>query len=96
MISYNYPTYFTCSENILETNGCSENRSQYWVDPHSIIVKNGGNESKSAGNGSASLRKQNSIKNGFRVVEVVGGPVYTHSLEHEFSYLYLMIKGIFH
>ena len=73
--------------------------SQYWEDPHSMTFRNGGNGSKSAGNGSASLGKQISIKNGFRVggvVEVVGGPVYTHSLEYEFSYLYLMIKGIFH
>ena len=70
--------------------------SQYWKFPQSIVVMNGGNGSKSAGNGSASLGKQISIENGFRVVEVVGGPVYTHSLEYECSYLYLMIKGIFH
>ena len=86
MTSYNYPIYLSLSENGL----------QYWVDPHSIIVMNGGNGSKSAGNGSASLGKQISIENGFRVVEVVGGPVYTHSLEYGCSYLYLMIKGIFH
>ena len=29
------------------------------------------------------------------VVEVVGGPVYTHSLEYEFSYLYFMNKKVF-
>ena len=86
MTSYNYPIYLSLSENGL----------QYWVDPHSTIVMNGGNGSKSAGNGSASLGKQISIENGFRVVEVVGGPVYTHSLEYGCSYLYLMIKGIFH
>ena len=89
MTSYNYPIYLSLSENGL----------QYWVDPHSIIVMNGGNGSKSAGNGSASLGKQISIENGFRVVEVVGGPVYTltHFLEYEISYLYLlMLKGIFH
>ena len=89
MTSYNYPIYLSLSENGL----------QYWVDPHSIIVMNGGNGSKSAGNGSASLGKQISIeKNGscVVVVEVVGGPLYTHSLEYECSYLYLMIKGIFH
>ena len=87
MISYNYPKYFPKR---------SEIGSQFWVDPHSIIVTNGGNGSITAGNGSASLGKQNSIENGFCVVEVVGGPVYTHSLEYECSYLYLMIKGIFH
>ena len=87
MISCNYPKYFPKR---------SEIGSQFWVDPHSIIVTNGGNGSKTAGNGSASLGKQTSIENGFCVVEVVGGPVYTHSLEYECSYLYLMIKGIFH
>ena len=87
MISCNYPKYFPKR---------SEIGSQFWVDPHSIIVTNGGNGSKTAGNGSASLGKQNSIENGFCVVEVVGGPLYTHSLGYKFSYLYLMIKGIFH
>ena len=67
--------------------------SQYWEDPHSIIVMNGGN---GLGNGSASFGKQNLIGFGigFRVVvvvvvEVVGGPVYTHSLEYEFSYIFV-------
>ena len=90
MISCNYPKYFPKR---------SEIGSQFWVDPHSIIVTNGGNGSKTAGNGSASLGKQTSIENGFCVVEVVGGPVYTltHFLEYEISYLYLlMLKGIFH
>ena len=91
MTSYNYPIYLSLSENGL----------QYWVDPHSIIVMNGGNGSKSAGNGSASLGKQSSSGAwvGFCVivvVELVGGPLRTHSLEYEFSYFYLMIKGIFH
>ena len=72
MISCNYPKYFPKR---------SEIGSQFWVDPHSIIVMNGGIDNKSAGKGSASLGKQNSIENGFGVVVVVGGPVYTHSLE---------------
>ena len=75
--------------------------SQYWKIPQSIVVTNGGNGSKSAGNGSASLGKQSSSGAwvGFCVivvVELVGGPLRTHSLEYEFSYFYLMIKGIFH
>ena len=70
--------------------------AQYWEDPHSMTFTNGDNGSKCGGNGSASLGKQISIENGFRVVEVVGGPVYTHSPEYGCSYLYLMIKGIFH
>ena len=72
------------------------NGSQYWEDPHLMILMDGDNGSKCAGNGLASLGKQTSIENGFCVVEVVGGPLYTHSLGYKFSYLYLMTKGIFH
>ena len=75
--------------------------SQYWKIPQSIVVTNGGNGSKSAGNGSAFLGKHNSIGAwvGFCVIvvlEIVGGPLSTHSLEYEFLYFYLMIKGIFY
>ena len=78
---------------------CSKIGSQYWEDPHSIIVMNGGIGFKSADNGSASLVKQktSSFGSGFCgfcvavVVKLVGCPVYTHSLEYEFSSLYLMI-----
>ena len=70
--NFKYPKYLPIKES---------SRSQYWEDPHSIIVMNGGIDNKSAGKGSASLGKQNSIENGFGVVVVVGGPVYTHSLE---------------
>ena len=76
--------------------------SQYWEDPHSIIVKEGSNGYKSSDNGSASLGKQYSSVVGvvvcvFAVVlETVECPISTHSLEYECSYLYLMIKGIFH
>ena len=75
--------------------------SQYWEFPQSIIVMNGGNGFKYSGNGSASLWKHNSSGAWFGfcvvviVVEIVGGLVSTHFLEYEFSYLYLMMKGIF-
>ena len=67
-----------------------------------MIVTNGGNGYKSSGNSSVSLGLQNSSGVGVGlcvvviVVEIVDGPVYTHSLQCEFSYLYLMIKGVFH
>ena len=90
-----------------KSNIIASSRSQYWEDPHSMIVTNGGNGYKSSGqacsgNGSVSLGKQNSsgVGVGFCVVvivvEIVEGPVYTHSLQCEFSYLYKMIKGVFH
>ena len=73
--------------------------TQTWVDSHSIIFTNGGSGTIPAGKGSASLGKHKPIgSSGFCVVvvEVVEGPVYTHPLEYEFSYTYLMIEGIFH
>ena len=93
MISYNYPKCF-----LIGSRG-----SQYWVllYPHSIMVTYGDMYRRNAGNGSASLGIQSSCEYNVVcvvvvVVEVVEGPVYTHSLECEFSYLYLMIKGVFH
>ena len=85
-----------------KSNIIASSRSQYWEDPHSMIVINGGNGYKSSGNSSVSLGLQNSSGVGVGlcvvviVVEIVEGPVYTHSLQCEFSYLYLMIKGVFH
>ena len=49
------------------------------------------NCSLDAGMGSASLDKHNSI--GFGVVEVVGGPLYTHFLEYEFLHLNFINNG---
>ena len=72
--------------------------AQYWEDPHSMTFTNGDNGSKCGGNGSASLGKQISIeKNGscVVVVEVVGGPLYTHSLEYEFPIRTLWKKVFF-
>ena len=85
-----------------KSNIIASSRSQYWEDPHSMIVTNGGNGYKSSGNSSVSLGLQNSRGVGVGlcvvviVVEIVDGPAYTHSLQCEFSYLYLMIKGVFH
>ena len=85
-----------------KSNIIASSRSQYWEDPHLMIVTNGGNGYKSSGNSSVSLGLQNSSGVGVGlcvvviVLEIVEGPVYTHSLQCEFSYLYLMIKGVFH
>ena len=68
---------------------------QYWVDGHSIIVMNGAAITH-AGKGPASLGEQKGIGFGVVVVVVVGGvggPVYIHSLEYEFFYLYFINNG---
>ena len=46
-----------------------------------------------AGKGPASMGEQKTIGFCVVVVVVVGGPVYIHSLEYEFSYLYFINNG---
>ena len=86
LVICNYPKYF-----IIDLSG-----SQYWVDPHSIMFIDGGNGFGKYGlpkYGSASLGIQTSCVS---TVEKYEGSMSTHFLENEFSYFYLMIKGIFY
>ena len=66
---------------------------QYWVDGHSIIVNMNGAAITHAGKGPASLGEQKGIGLGVVVVVVVGGPVYIHFLEYEFSHLNFINNG---